>query len=61
MPDGTDDRPTLNVECPCCGATLVVDAAKGQVLESRKPVDARKAADLKDARALLDEESSRVR
>ncbi len=56
-----EDRATVRLECPCCGASLVVDAAKGVVLEGRQPADARKEAELKDARALLEEESSRIR
>jgi hypothetical protein len=60
MPDPAGGRTVLNVQCPCCGAGISVDAGSGAVLESREPVDPRKGADLKDARKLLDEESARI-
>lgn len=60
MPDRVEDRNVLNVQCPCCGASIAVDAASGAVLESHEAVDPRKGADLKDARKLLDEESARI-
>jgi hypothetical protein len=60
MSDKTDDKPVVNVDCPCCGTRLVVDAARGVVLESRNPVNPRKEADLKNAGQVLQEESSRI-
>jgi hypothetical protein len=60
MPDPAGGRTVLNVQCPCCGAGISVDAGSGAVLESREPADPRKAADLKDAQKLLKEESERI-
>ena len=31
------DKKTLNVECPCCGAQLQVDAASAKVLFAEEP------------------------
>jgi hypothetical protein len=60
MPDPTGDKPAVQVDCPCCGTHLVIDAARGVVLESREPVNPRKETDLRDARQVLQEESSRI-
>lgn len=60
MPDTDDMKPVVKVDCPCCGANLVIDAAQGIVLESRQPVNQRKETDLKDAEQVLKEESSRI-
>ena len=60
MPDTEDKKPVVKVDCPCCGTSLVIDAAQGVVLESRQPVNPRKEADLKDAQQVLKEESSRI-
>lgn len=58
--EGRPEGPPVKVECPCCGASLVIDAAQGIVLESSRPVNPRKEADLKEAHQLLKEESSRI-
>lgn len=58
--DKPEDRPVVKLDCPCCGASLVIDAGKGVVLESRLPVNPRKEAALSDAEQLLKEESSRI-
>lgn len=60
MPDPVENRPVVKVDCPCCGTNLVIDAARGVVLESRQPVNPRKEASLSDAQQLLKEESSRI-
>jgi len=60
MSDPGMNPPVVKVDCPCCGTQLFIDAAQGIVLESRPPVNARKEADLKDARQVLKEESSRI-
>lgn len=60
MPDPNDNKTPFKAECPCCGATLVIDGAQGIVLEGRPPVNPRKEADLKDAHQLLKEESTRI-
>jgi len=60
MTDPSESSPVFRLNCPCCGAQIVVDAEKGDVLESHEPVDPRKGADLKDAPQLLKEESARI-
>jgi len=52
--------PTLQVTCPCCKATLLVDPSEGTVKEWKEAKDPRKSADLKDAMKLLAEEKARV-
>lgn len=58
MTDGGES--TLKVTCPCCGATLSIDARSGAVGEWKQAQDPRKAADLKDAERVLREEKERV-
>ena len=58
MTDGGES--TLKVTCPCCGATLSIDAGSGAVGEWKQAQDPRKAADLKDAERVLREEKERV-
>ena len=60
MSDRTDDKRVIDLNCPCCAARLLIDAASGIVLESHAAEDPRKGADLKDAQRMLQEESSRV-
>ncbi|MEK6779887.1 MAG: hypothetical protein AABY80_09485 [Candidatus Deferrimicrobiota bacterium] len=60
MSESVENRPVVKVDCPCCGTNLVIDAARGVVLESRQPVNPRKEASLSDAQQLLKEESSRI-
>lgn len=60
MSEETGSRRVFNLDCPCCGARISVDAESGAVLESREAVDPRKGADLKDAQQLLKEESERI-
>lgn len=50
----------LRVACPCCNATLSVDAGTGVVREWEEAKDPRKTADLKDAMKVLAEEKARV-
>jgi len=52
--------PTLRVVCPCCNASLAIDAATGAVGEWEEAKDPRKTADLKDATRVLAEEKARV-
>ena len=35
-------KKTLTVECPCCGATLQIDAASGKILFAEEPKHSRK-------------------
>ena len=51
---------TIQVTCPCCNATLRVDAGTGTVRDWQEAKDPRKSADLKDAMKLLAEEKARV-
>jgi len=60
MADPLESKPVVKVDCPCCGTNLVIDPARGVVLESRGPVNPRKEASLSDARQVLKEESSRI-
>ncbi|HEY5997585.1 MAG TPA: hypothetical protein VIU29_11225 [Candidatus Deferrimicrobiaceae bacterium] len=61
MPDPQEGKTVLRLDCPCCGARLEVDAARGEVVKAEEPASAaRKAADLKEAQRLLAEESSRI-
>jgi hypothetical protein len=56
-----EEKPLLKVDCPCCGAQLTIDPARGVVTETNDPAAAaRKAAELKDAERLLAEESTRI-
>jgi adenine-specific DNA methylase len=47
------------VVCPCCGATLTVDAELGKVLFHRAPPKEDKGPDLDDAARLLKQEAER--
>lgn len=52
--------PTIKLDCPCCGATLVVDPALAVVLRHEQPPPQykAKAPELKDAGRLLREEAT---
>lgn len=57
----TDEKTQVTVDCPCCGAHLVVDVARGGVVGKVDPAAvSRKASDLKDAGRVLAEESARI-
>ena len=60
MTDPKESNPVLKVDGPCCGTILVIDAARGAVLESSPPAHPRKEASLSDARQVLEEESTRL-
>ena len=49
----------LSVECPCCGARLMIDAKLGKVLSHEAPPPKRSALDLDHAAALLKEQAAR--
>ena len=51
---------TLQVTCPCCNSTLLIDSRAGTVKEWKEAKDPRKTADLKDAMKLLADEKARV-
>jgi hypothetical protein len=53
------DGKKLEVVCPCCGATLTVDAELGKVLFHQAPPKQDKGPDLDDAAQLLQKEAER--
>jgi len=57
-PDPSDAR-KLEVACPCCGATLTIDAELGKVLFHQAPPKADKGPDLDYAAQLLKKEADR--
>lgn len=50
---------TIQVTCPCCGATLTVDPALPAVLDHKLPQRPPPVSQLKDAPKILQEEASR--
>jgi hypothetical protein len=54
-----NDVRNLEVVCPCCGATLTVDADLGKVLFHRAPPKQDKGPDLDFATQLLKKEAER--
>ncbi len=54
------DEHVIQVTCPCCNSTLLVDPRAGTVKEWKEAKDPRKTADLKDAMKLLADEKARV-
>jgi hypothetical protein len=60
MPDPEDTKTVLNLDCPCCGAQIKIDAVSGAIVESREAADQRKNASLSEAQQLLKEDSERI-
>jgi hypothetical protein len=58
MAHGSRGSNKLEVTCPCCGATLTVDAELGKVLHHQPPPQ-EKGRDLDQAAQLLREEAER--
>ena len=50
---------TIQVVCPCCGATLIIDPALAAVLEHKLPVKPPPIAQMKDAAQLVKDEAAR--
>lgn len=50
---------TIQVICPCCGATLTVDPSLPAVLDHKLPSKPQVAAHMKDVPKLVKEEASR--
>jgi predicted amidophosphoribosyltransferase len=50
---------TWEVSCPCCGATLTIDAKLGKVLHHTPPPKAEHTPDLEHAAMLLEKEKAR--
>ena len=49
----------LDVECPCCGARLTVDAKLSKVVSYEEPPPKRASLDLDRAASLLEEQAAR--
>ena len=49
----------LTVECPCCGARLIVDAKLGKVLRHEEPPQKHSGLDLGNVQNLLREQARR--
>jgi len=49
----------LTVECPCCGARLIIDAKLGKVLRHEEPPQKRSDLDLGNVQDLLKEQARR--
>jgi len=49
----------LTVECPCCGARLIIDAKLGKVLRHEEPPQKRGDLDLGNVQNLLREQAKR--
>lgn len=61
MSGGSERKAVVDVACPCCGASLRVDAVLGTAEKIGDPVGAiKKEVDLGRAGELLAEESSRI-
>jgi hypothetical protein len=54
-----NERSTIQVVCPCCGATLTVDPTLPAVLDHKLPAKPQILAELKDAAKLVKEEATR--
>jgi hypothetical protein len=50
---------TIQITCPCCDATLTIDADLGVVLDHKPPVRPQLAVDLKDAVQMVKDEAAR--
>ncbi len=53
------EKETIQVVCPCCGATLAIDPLLGAVLDHKLPPRPQVLAQLKDAAKAVQEEASR--
>ena len=49
----------LTVECPCCGARLIIDAKLGKVVRHEEPPQKRSSLDLDNVQNLLTEQARR--
>lgn len=52
-------RTTIVVTCPCCEASLTIDAALGAVLDHKLPAKPQLSVQLKDAVSFVKEEANR--
>lgn len=53
------DSPTIQVACPCCGATLIVDPSLPAVLDHKLPARPQVAAKMEDVPRIVKEEAHR--
>ncbi len=53
------ETPTVQVSCPCCGATLTIDASLPAVLDHKLPAKPHALRHLKDATKVLQDEVNR--
>lgn len=53
------EAPTVQVSCPCCGATLTIDASLPAVLDHKLPAKPHALRQLKDATKVLQDEANR--
>ncbi len=51
--------PDIHLECPCCGARLVIDAVLRKVISHEAPTKPSNAPDLDHATSLLREQAER--
>ena len=49
----------LTVECPCCGAQLIIDAKLGKVVRHEEPPQKNSSLDLDNVQSLLMEQAKR--
>jgi hypothetical protein len=53
------EKATLQVTCPCCGATLIIDPSLAAVLDHKLPPKPQVVAELKDAARFVKEEATK--
>ncbi len=53
------EKETIQLVCPCCGATLTIDPLLAAVLDHKLPARPQVVAHLKDAVKLVQEEATR--
>jgi uncharacterized Zn finger protein (UPF0148 family) len=53
------EAPTVQVSCPCCGATLTIDASLPAVLDHKLPAKPQALRQMKDATKVLQDEANR--
>ena len=49
----------FTIECPCCGARLIIDAQLGKVLRHEEPQQKRESLDLDNVKDLLRDQAKR--
>jgi hypothetical protein len=55
----SNQNTTIQVNCPCCDATLTIDPVLAAVLDHKVPVRPQMAVELKDAARMVKEEAGR--